>query len=260
MAETFKLPGIGETKKTYVFAGLAVATIAAGVIYYRRKENAAASTTASTDATSTEIDPATGYIYGSPDDVSALQAQTAVGTGDGGGTADDTPTTDNSTTAGLTTNAQWTQAAQNYLTDTVGLASGTVSSALGPYIAGEGVTDAQKSVIQQAIAGVGSPPQSGTNGFPPSIRLKATSTVSTPRLATPTGLKVAGGQTATTELIQWKAVAHATSYTVAPLSGRGFTTIASGPGTRVARGEEYTVTAHAHGYDDSYRSAPLTVK
>lgn len=72
------------------------------------------------------------------------------------------------------TNGSWVQYAENYLTSTVGLSAGTVSSALGKYIAGQAVDSAQQDIINQAVAVAGYPPVSGAGGYPPSIRLSGT--------------------------------------------------------------------------------------
>jgi hypothetical protein len=47
--------------------------------------------------------------------------------------------------------------------------TGPLSAAIGRYLAGQSVSDDDKSLIQQAIAVGGLPPVAGANGFPPSI-------------------------------------------------------------------------------------------
>lgn len=72
-----------------------------------------------------------------------------------------------------TTNAQWSQAAITQLSGE-GYSAQDVSAALGAYLAGATVTPAQQTIIQSALGIEGYPPQSGTNGFPPSINVQGT--------------------------------------------------------------------------------------
>lgn len=168
---TVKIPGLGNQKKGMVLAVGIGGVAIVGIVLWRRHQ--AASTAASTAAdSSTEIDPATGYSYGSPEDAAALAAQTAYTTPADLSSNDgiySTPTT-GTTVNPIASNDQWTQAAELYLTQTVGMDAGTASAALGVYINADDATETQKSIIEQAIAGVGYPPQQGTGGYPPSIK------------------------------------------------------------------------------------------
>lgn len=89
----------------------------------------------------------------------------------------------------FTSNAQWSQFAENYMVGTLGMDAQTVGNALGKYLTGQPVTSDQQSIIQQAIAFAGQPPQAGSGGFPPSINLQASSTgtVTPPSVTTPPG-------------------------------------------------------------------------
>lgn len=63
-----------------------------GLVYYYQKQNAAPAGNTATTGTATDsagntgvIDPATGYVYDSPQDIAALQAQTATQAASGSG-------------------------------------------------------------------------------------------------------------------------------------------------------------------------------
>ena len=170
MADTINVPGMGATKKTTVYVAGAIGTVIIGVVWYRSR-----STASSTPVdTSTQIDPATGYAYGSAEDAAALQAQSSYISPGGSGTGSSDPYYGAQQPTGFTSNSQWAQAAEDYLGNTVGSDTNAVSAALGKYLVGGDVTDAQRSIVEQAIAFQGYPPVSGPNGYPPSIR---TSTV-----------------------------------------------------------------------------------
>lgn len=162
---TFKTP-VGEVpKKAAVIAGAGIVLLVA-VMYYRGKKM---QPDVSMAGASTEINPATGYIYGSPEDAAAMAAQGSyltggmVGGGGGGGTVPGT---------GFTTNAQWVQSTIAGMTNSSIIEdAGALSVALGKYIAGQPVGDntVMRSLIEQAIAFNGPPPLAGASGYPPSI-------------------------------------------------------------------------------------------
>src|ERR1700760_80960 len=68
--------GTKISKKTAAIGGVAVVGIL-GIAWYRSKTESSANTNANVDATgdTSEIDPSTGYPYGTTDDASALTAQ-----------------------------------------------------------------------------------------------------------------------------------------------------------------------------------------
>ena len=164
MDGTVKTP-MGPVKKQTAFIAGGVA-IVGGILYYRHKQATAANT--SQVSTSGEIDPATGFPYGSQDDLNALQGQnnTPIVAGSGGGSAA------GSTTPGIgfPTNAAWTQAVMTALAQTIQDESG-LSVALGKYLTGSYIASgsAEESLVQQAIAVEGQPPVAGPNGYPPAI-------------------------------------------------------------------------------------------
>jgi hypothetical protein len=181
MADTITLPGGLHIKKNVAIAiGIGAAGIAGYVLY---KQSQASSTTTDTSGYSTaDVDPQTGYPYGSPEDQAALAALSA-GTlgqvnsagyvggsvigydqygnpiynqGQGGGITG---------TGGFTNNAQWTQAAEALMGST---GADAIAAALGKYLLGQPLTDEQVTAVQQAIASEGFPPVPGPEGFPPS--------------------------------------------------------------------------------------------
>lgn len=173
---TVKLPLLGSQPKKHIIILGGVGAGVLGVAYYRSKKAASATPA----ATTAQIDPSTGFTYGSPEDAAALAQQASYsspggagggnGTGAGGGGSG----TGTGPTGTIVDNETWSQTAETYLVGVVGLDSGTVSSALGAYISAATLTDAQVSIVQQAIAAVGYPPTPGTTGYPPSYHTATT--------------------------------------------------------------------------------------
>lgn len=155
---TVDTPFGGMKKQNLMIAGGAVVIFA--IVYYRNQKakNAAAS------AGSPEIDPATGYPFGSAEDAASLQQQANyVSPGGGGGSSS------SGSTGGFVTNAEWSQAVVQYVRDHDLGDAGTMAQALGTYLAGQYADSATQSLIQQAVAIEGYPPVSGSNGYPPHI-------------------------------------------------------------------------------------------
>lgn len=173
MPDTITFAGKKFPKKgAYVAIGGVV--VVGGFVYYRRQQSAAA---ASTDTTATDvstadqsnIDPATGFPYGSAEDSAAL-ANFSVGPGlpvntaGGGGTGGDIGP------GSFTNNAQWAQAFESQVGST---GNDSVAAALGKYLTAAPVDASQVQIIQEAIASQGFPPVAGASGFPPSYHTKA---------------------------------------------------------------------------------------
>lgn len=160
-----KLPGIGEVpKKTALIIGGGGTLILAVLIYRSRK--------AKTAATAGAINPATGYAYGTPEDLAALAAQGSSLPANGGGAGSVSP---GGTIPGIgfRTNAEWSQAVLAYMQSSGTVQDiGAVQIALGLYLNGE-PAGAYQSLIEQAIAVEGLPPVAGVNGYPPSINTTA---------------------------------------------------------------------------------------
>jgi LysM repeat protein len=160
-------------KKTALIAGGFIAVLA-GIVYWREKGTGAS---ASADATQGEIDPATGFVYGTPEDLAALAAQ-GTDLGGGGNTASgggsgSIPPGGTSGTTGFASNGDWSQAVIQYMTDNNLVENpAQLSAALGKYLTGAFIDPddtADTSLIQQAIAVKGYPPIAGPHGFPPAI-------------------------------------------------------------------------------------------
>lgn len=168
---------LGEvSKKTALIAGGAVVLIG-GIVWWRQKQTASTpdASTTSTDGTdlTAEIDPATGYEYGSAEDTAALAAQ-----GGSLSSADQIASTASSDTPVVATNnSQWVQDVLSYMENN-GIMSDVsgLSTALGKYVTGAYVTDDDVALIQQAIAVEGQPPVAGANGYPPSLNRTPPST------------------------------------------------------------------------------------
>lgn len=168
------VPGFGKQKKqtVYIIGGVVVAVI--GIGYYRSRKNAAATAAATTATAATDTSSATdtsgsGYV-----DPNAAYDSSAYGSGYVDPTTGLPLNTGVTQPTGFTSNSQWSQAAEEYLAGTVGLDATSVQAALGKYITGGSVTADQQNIIEQAIAAEGYPPQSGPNGYPPSVQLAAT--------------------------------------------------------------------------------------
>lgn len=242
---------IGGVKKEYVYAGGAVIAVVL-VVAYRSKKAANSTGQMVTDPAGnvcTQLG-ASGYCVGSAQDL-AYGGTGALASAGGGGLAGSnsasyvggqiigydqygnpiysSSSTQTGVPGGFTNNAQWTQAAIVSLMNAEPNAdSGTLTAALGVYINGVTPTDAQVSIIQQAIALEGFPPVGGNGGYPPSIKSPvATLPVTTPpptntpppdndhthdndQLPAPTGLHV--NPSKTTAPVAWNAVPGATGY------------------------------------------------
>lgn len=167
---TVKTPLGTYPKKTLAIVIGAVAVVG-GIVYFRGKANA----TDPSLAGASEINPATGYPYGSAEDAAAMAAQAAyispggVGGGGGGGGSGGT-----GTPGRFTTNSEWSQYVITYMSDNDIVADvGPLSVALGKYLSGQPVTVEETSLIQQAIAIAEKPPNAGATGYPPSINTSA---------------------------------------------------------------------------------------
>jgi hypothetical protein len=273
-----KLPGVGRVKKVYVVAGGAVVLVAA-VVWYRKRK--AASLAASSGGITTDpagnvgvLDPATGFVYGSAEDQSALAdlgtgtgnltgGSGSAGGGDGSSSGGGDIGTQVSTGPPFTSNAAWTQYVTAYLVGTLGMDPGTVANDLGKYIAGQPVTQAERDgVIQPALAYGGPPPVAGANGFPPSISVtgSVSGTGGTPGAPT---LSL-GAVTDTAGVVKWAAVSGATGYAWTA-SGPSYSKTGSGAGTSVSlsglkAGSSYTVAVHATNAAGAGPTASITVK
>ena len=190
MADTVKLPGVGPVKKGWAVGGAAVLAGILAVAYYRHARNASAQA-ASADGTTAQqdpnaVDPATGLTYAeeaagiSSGDLAGYGSAYGDTSGIVGYDAQGNPVYADQVGYGpspsFVTNGDWAQAAEQYLVSTTGADAGTVAAALGTYLAGQPLTEAQASVVHSAIGFFGQPPQAGSNGYPPALKMAAPQT------------------------------------------------------------------------------------
>lgn len=168
MEGTIKTPFGPAKKQTLLIAGAGVVIM--GMLYMRSKKASDNAAAIAASGESVGINPATGYVYGSAEDAAALANQADYMKPGGGGSGGGGSSYAGSSPGTFVSNAQWTQYAQNYLTDNdVVTDPGKLGDALGKFISGQPVTNDQRSLIQQAIAIAGLPPVAGPSGYPPSI-------------------------------------------------------------------------------------------
>jgi hypothetical protein len=169
MASTVKVPLLGTHKKGTVIGVAIGGTVIAGYMIYKYKKDATAEASDQTDGEDT------GY-----GDTGDGQADYSGAYGDGGGSYytggggggypwPPWPAPPGGGDTAITTNAQWTQKSLKDL-KADGYQTRPVLDALGKYIYGVGVNDAETSIIRAAIALEGYPPVEGANGYPPKIK------------------------------------------------------------------------------------------
>jgi hypothetical protein len=220
---TIKTPMGPVQKKTALYVAFGAAALG-GIVYWRAKKGGGTgdSTPVTTDA---EIDPATGYPYGSPEDAAALAAQgnyVSPPPASGGGSST-IPTTG----TGFTSNGAWSQAVIEYMGSTGAVEDITaLSQALGKFLTGAYVAPGSTDdlLITQAIAVEGYPPVTGPNGMPPAINRNPPNSTggsgstttpppvnNNPTLPAPTGLKASRVDREGVSL-DWNPVAGAIGY------------------------------------------------
>jgi hypothetical protein len=172
---------------------------AAVLLYLERKKAATAAGTASavpnqqTDPAGNigTIDPATGYVYGTPEDLAALTANNA------GSTSGGTSAGGSSTSGGQTyaDNNAWGIAAVNFLVAD-GIDPTTANQAVQQYLSSQTLTTQQQADVNLAIIGIGPPPDlpGPTTGNPSSV-------TTPPATTTGTGTGTQSGQTAVPNVV-----------------------------------------------------------
>ncbi len=197
--------------------------------YFQKKNTKASATGAANQQTDPagnigSIDPATGYVYGTPEDQAALAANNSGASG--------TPSSGTTGTGGSTVGGQypdnqsWGRAAINYLVG-IGVDPTTANEAIQQYLASQQLTTAQQGDVNLAIQALGAPPTPpGPSGVPPAP------VVTPPSGSPPPGGNTGGGNpkvmasnppsgfTVTTKTgnsigLKWNAAKNATGYTVA---------------------------------------------
>lgn len=194
--------------------------IAAGVViwwYFSRKNAKATGGNQQTDPAGNYgvIDPATGFVYGTPQDTAALAANQA---GGGGST---TPSGSGTGSIGgqYQDDAAWGRAAVNYLVG-IGIDPTTANEAIQQFLAGQTLTTQQQADVNEAIQALGAPPQlPGPVGTPPPPVVTPPPGNPPPGghvMASnpPSGFTVTSRNTTSIGL-KWNSAKNATGYTVA---------------------------------------------
>lgn len=172
MADTVNFMG-NKIPKPVAIGGVGAAGLIA-VYFFRTKKQQQDAQASVNAAGSTEIDPATGYPYGSPEDAASLanqdnyQMPSAGGYGFSGYAGGSGSGIFGSGTPGsFNSNAEWAQYVEAYEVNNLGGDAPTVGNAIGKYLTGQPLTSDQVGLVQSAIAIAGYPPVSGPNGNPP---------------------------------------------------------------------------------------------
>jgi hypothetical protein len=245
MADTIKLPALGNVKKQYVYIGGALVVGIVGYAYWTRAAGGAA-------------EPGPAPLEPTPEDYAAsfTEGRDAPPTMVGSGSYDDFG-------AGqvISTNTEWFTAATSSLVD-AGYEPITVINTLGKFLQRKPLSTNEQVLVQAAKGFVGEPPLGGPwpiiGELPPPA---STPTPAANKLATPTGLRLTVNRRGYFE-IRWNAVPGAQYYTV---KGGGVGHPRTGPVTatrKIGRGGApgnytYWVRAHAAGKTASDWSAPL---
>jgi hypothetical protein len=188
--------------EVYIFAGLAVvvvlyavarkhqaATAAAAASQAATSAGAAAASGAFTDPagnTCAAPDAVTGYCPGTPQDIAA-QEQLSSGYSASGldyGSLSGAGTNTNSSVPVFTDNGSWGQYAEQLLGSD---GSDAIAAAIAKYLSGQSLTNAQVTIVEEAIAVANYPPVSGSGGFPPSMNVTTGSTTPTATTTTAPG-------------------------------------------------------------------------
>jgi PASTA domain len=280
MAEEVKTPSTKGTidiggkhvKKStaYLVGAAGVGVVIVAVM--RKKSAAAAAAASSTTGAAMVTDPAgnqcavldaqTGFCPGTPEDISAQQQLSAgsdAGLEEGTAASQYTPPSLFGNSSGTTTsvpvftdNGSWGQ----YVEEALGSnGEDATAAAIAKYLAGQSLTEAQITIVEQAIAIANYPPVSGTGGFPPSVNTGTTTPpVTTPPVPPPVTTPPANGKVTVPKVTgehgedarkQLQAVGFKTAQVPATTKAGKITTVTSQDpvaGKQVAKGS--TVTTH----------------
>lgn len=184
---------------------------AAGLVVFlliqrQQKKNTTAGAGAATDAAGNTgaIDPATGFVYGSAEDLASIHG--VIGGGSGGST--DTGGSNAGGAKTYATNAEWGRAAVNYLVG-LGIDPTVATQSIGQYLASQTLDPTQQGNVNLAIQAMGPPPQ-----LPPPTQTNPTP-VGTNATNPVTGLAVDPRSTGPATLeIKWNSSANAKDYAV----------------------------------------------
>jgi Fibronectin type III domain/LysM domain len=218
------------TKKVGPLPVIAWAGIAVVVWYVIKKKSSSSSSSTGSSAAATSgtggsygtdpagntgyIDPMSGYVYGSTEDIAALAQQNEANTSSGG-----TGDSGSSSTSTYTTNSAWEDAAINYLVG-LGVDATDANSAIAAYLSSQSLSTTQQALVNEAIQTLGAPPQPPTATTSPPPVVNPPGGATTYATNPPTGL-TASGVTATSASLKWNAASNATAYSVSYKTSSG---------------------------------------
>ena len=249
-----KIMGLSKNQAIFVAIGGA-ATV---YLVYRHYKSASAvvndtsSTDTGTDTTGTDIDPETGYAYGSTEDEEALASLSGEASGDAYGTLSSEPYYSTvATTQTPTTNAAWSQYVQQQL-GTIGYDPETVAGAIGAYLSQIPLTATQAGIVQVALAECGPPPQ-GEYSIIPQGTTSTTTTTATVVVPNCAGMSAGSAHNAIVAagLVPTDTegnVSGEASWTVASTTPAGGSTVATGSTVAINATKPATTTATAKTY------------
>lgn len=192
---TIDIPKVGSVPKIAVFGIGGVALAYIGWRYYQARSSASSDTTVDPGFD----DPGTlPGVAGAVSDTNQYGATTGGTGGDAG-------------TGVITTNAQWSQDAESKLLDSY--AASDIVAALGNYLGGQPLSDAQQTIVRSAIA---------VSGYPPVGSFSIVSGGNTALTLAPSGVNV-GSVAATSVAVNFTEVAGAKFYKVAASNGASAT-------------------------------------
>jgi hypothetical protein len=178
------------------------------IIQRQQKKNTTAGPGTATDAAGNTgaIDPATGFVYGSAEDLASIHG--VIG-GGSGGASDNSGGSDNGGGAKTyATNAEWGRAAVNYLVG-LGIDPTVATQSVGQFLASQALDSTQQANVNMAIQAIGPPPQ-----LPPPTQTNPTP-VGTNATNPVTGVTIDPRSTSPATLeLKWNAAANAKDYSV----------------------------------------------
>ena len=247
------------TKKIGPLPAAAWIVIAVVVFYYvskRQKAGGAGGDQTDSAGNVGQIDPKTGYVYGSAEDAAALgQSSSGLGTSSDSGTG-------GSTVSGqYADNNSWAVAAINYLVS-IGVDATSANTAITQFLASQTLTTQQQGEVNLAIQRLGappSPPEPGGSTPPVVTPPNASTNASNP----PTGFTTTS-VTSSAVGLKWNAATNAVSYTVRwgtyPNALTGSTTVSTTAATAsgLKPGTLYHFSVQANPAKSGAPSATLT--
>lgn len=196
------------SKKIGPLPAVAWIAIAIVVFYYVSRKQKSGGAGDQTDSAGNvgQIDPKTGYVYGSAEDAAALgQASSGLGTETDSGTG-------GSTVGGqYADNNAWAVAAINYLVS-IGVDATSANTAITQFLSSQHLTTQQQGEVNLAIQRLGAPPSPPEpGGSPPPV---VTPPSSSTNAANPPSGFTTTSVTSSTVGLKWNAATNAASYTV----------------------------------------------